>query len=325
MALKYPNKKKRKGYYKIYELAGTNSRRKVWGFLDEIINEIGIPFGIPKRGAKPKLDRKIYAKMVLYLTYFDVTLREMEDELYRFEENSIDFSNIDRWFMKADDCWVKKATQLLHEKLESMFRKACYISDSTKITTTQYYETTQIDSEGNRVIELMTMKLHILIVYFFAAGIISIANFHVTHGDANDNPIMNENLLENVKIRKGRKHHADKGYWSVENIRKNKLLGLIPNIVPKDGFDKGLTLKTAIQEYDKEERKKRRGLIEGIFGGITVSQGTQTRFRLDRTRKLHIALLALTHEIKTYFRAITKKAIAFFFFTATTPSFALSF
>ena len=183
----------------------------------------------------------------------------------------------------------------------------------------QYYETTQIDSEGNRVIELLTLKLHILIVYFIAAGIVSIANFHVTHGDANDNPIMNENLLEDVKVRKGRKHHADKGYWSNENIRKNKSLGLLPNIVPKEGFDSGLTLKTAIQEYDNEERKKRRGLIEGIFGGITVSQGTKTRFRLDRTRKLHIGLLALTHEIKTYFRAIAKKAIAFFLFQRNNP------
>lgn len=318
-ALKYPNKKKRKGYWKRYEEADINNHRKVWKFLDEIVDELGLPFLIPKRGAKPKLDRKVYAKTVVYLVYFDVPLREMESELNRFEGDSIDFTNIDRWFIKADDEWVRKATQLLHERMEGFFRKGDYITDSSNVATTQYYETTRRDSEGKKILELITLKLHLLIVYFVTAGIVSIANLHVTHGDANDNPIMNEHLLEDVRLRKGRKNHADKGYWSKENIRKNKEKGLQPNIVPKDGQDHSLTLKTAIKEYDNEERKKNRGLIEGIFGGLTTDQGMKTRFRLDKTRKLHIALLAFSHEIRAYFRAIAHKAIALLRFIATTP------
>lgn len=318
-ALKYPNKKKRSNYWKRYRRADIKNHRKVWEFLDDIIDELGLPFKIQKRGRKPKLTHKVYAKTIVYLVYFDFKLRDMQSELYEFEGETIDFTNIDRWFMKADDFWVREATQLLHERIETMFRRACYITDSSNVTTTQYYETTQLDSKGNRILELLTLKVHLLVVYFIAVGIVSIANFHLTHGDANDSPVMNENLLEDVKLRKGRKNHADKAYWSKDNIRKNKEKGLQPNIVPKEKGEHSLTLKTAIEEYDNEERKKNRGIIEGIFGGWTTDQGMKTRFRLDKTRKLHMALLAFTHEIRTYFRAIAHKAIALFFIFATTP------
>ena len=319
MALKYPNKRKRKGYWKRYRKADIKNHRKLWQFLDEIVDELGVPFIIHKRGAKPKLGYKACAKIIIYLVYFDVKLRDMQSTLNDLEGRTIDFSNIDRWFTKADDEWVRKATQMLHERIEQMFRKACYITDSSKVTTTQYYESTEIDKEGNRILELLTLKLHLFVAYFMVIGIVSIANFHVTHGDANDNPIMNEYLLEDVNLRKGRKNHADKGYWSKENIRKNKEKGLQPNIVPKSEGDSGLTLKTAVNEYDNEARKKNRGIIEGVFGGWTTEQGMKTRFRLDRTRKLHISLMALSHEIRTYFKAIAHKAIALFGFIATTP------
>lgn len=321
-ALKYPNKRKRRGYWRRYEKADIKNHRKVWDILDEIVDELGVPFKIPRRGTKPKLERRVYAKAIVYLVYFDVRFREMESELHRFEGDSIHFTNIDRWFMKADDEWVRLATQMLHERIEIMFRKGCYITDSSNVTTTQYFETTRLDSGGNRIIELLTLKLHILIVYFMTVGIVSIANLHVTHGDANDSPIMNENLLENVRIRKGRMNHADKAYWSKENIKKNREKGLQPNIVPKEGFEHGLTLKTAVKEYDDESRKQNRGIVEGVFGGLTTHQGMKTRFRLDRTRKTHMALLALCHEIRTYFRAIAHKAIALFIYFRNNPLFS---
>ena len=145
-----------------------------------------------------------------------------------------------------------------------MFKKGCYITDSTNVTTTQYFVSIQCDLKGNPILELLTLKLHIIIVYFLSVGLLSIANLYVTQGDANVNPIMNKKLLTGILPRKGRMNHTDKGYWSKENIRKNKELGLQPNIVPKEGFDRSLTLKTAIEEYDNDEIKQCRGLIEGI-------------------------------------------------------------
>ena len=313
-ALKYPNKHKRKGYWKRYRLSDINNLTKVWNFVDDIINEIGIPFIISSVGRKPKLGYSVYAKCVILLAYFDLTLREMESLLRVLEKDSIDFSNLDRWFTKAEINWVLNATRLLHSWIERMFRRGCYIADSTKVTTTQYYVSTQIDNDGNRILELLTLKLHLLTTYFPSAGIISIANFHLTHGDANDNPILHEYLFEGISLRQGRMIHADKGYWSKENIRSSNERGLVPNIVPKEKCDRSLTLKKAIEMYDNEARKRNRGMIEGIFGGITTNQEMKTRFRLDHTRKLHMALMAFTHEIRTYFRAIARKAIALLLF-----------
>lgn len=310
LSLKYSNKKKRNGFWKRYNKADIKNHRKVWILVGEIVDDVGLPFERSCRGRPPKLSLKVYAQIMVYMAYFDLDLREAESDLSRFENDSIDHTNIDRWFWKVDLEWIRKTTQLLHERIEVMFHKGEYISDSTGITTDRYYETSQIDNEGNPVLELLCIKLHILVVYFFTVGLVSIANFHITHGDANDNPIMNQNLLENVKIKKGRRHHADKGYWSKENILKNKKLGLKPNLVPKEGADGGLTLKKAIKEYDNEARKKYRGLIEGVFGGRTTDQGMKTRFRKDCARKNHAALQALIHEIRTYFRAKAHKALA---------------
>lgn len=311
MALKYPNKKKRKGYWKRYRRADIKNHRKIWAFLDSLVEEIGIPFKKNKRGRPPKLEMRVLAKILIYMIYFDLDLREAESELSRFEKQTLNYSNIDRWFWRLDENWIRKATQALHEKIEKMFSRGEYISDSTGITTDRYYETTALDSKGNRILALLCLKLHVFVVYFFTVGLVSIANFHVTHGDANDNPIMHEYLLENVKIKKGRRHHADKGYWSKNNILKNKKLGLLPNIVPKRKNEKGLTLKNAIKTYDNDARKKYRGLVEGIFGGLTTNQGAKTRFRKDCARKTHIACLALTHEIRTYHRAKAHKALVY--------------
>jgi hypothetical protein len=55
-ALKYPNKSKRKGYWKRYEKADINNHRKVWDFLDDIIDELGLPF--------PKYSRSYPRKLV---------------------------------------------------------------------------------------------------------------------------------------------------------------------------------------------------------------------------------------------------------------------
>lgn len=316
MALRYPNKRKRAGYWKNYENAGIKDRWKVWNFLDEVVDSCGLPFQRASRGRRPKLDLRHIAKIIVYMAYFDCVLREAETDLRLFVGETIDHTNIDRWFWKVDDLWIRDAVQMLHEKIEAITSDGEYVSDSTGIATDRYYETTALDSDGNPILALLTIKLHIMIVYFASIGLVSIANHHVTHGDANDNPVMNEYLLENVRIRQGRRHHADKGYWGKKNLQKNKELGLRPNIVPKEGWNKGLILLQGIKEYDNDARKANRGLVEGVFGGLTTLQGTKTRFRKDCARKTHVALLPLTHNIRTCLRALLIRIITYF---ATTP------
>lgn len=70
----------------------------------------------------------------------------------------------------------------------------------------------------------------------------------------------------------------------------------------------------------KQQRKKVRGMIEGIFGGLTTDNGMKTRFKLDRRRKKHALLLGLTHNIRSHFRATVHKLIDLLINFATTPS-----
>ncbi|MFH1053619.1 MAG: hypothetical protein V1740_04360 [Candidatus Woesearchaeota archaeon] len=67
-AHKYPNKKKRKGYWKVYDRARIKDFRKVWDFALEIVQEQGCPF-VKKdnRGRKPKFYRDYYPALSVIL------------------------------------------------------------------------------------------------------------------------------------------------------------------------------------------------------------------------------------------------------------------
>ncbi len=218
---KYPNKKKRKGYWKIYDRARIKDFRKVWQFALEIVQEQECPFAKKdNRGCKPKFNRDFYAAFCILMVYFDMSLREMEGEIPLLTRGeTLDHSVIDWWFIQLDDDWVLKAVRRLGDDIEALFRKGEYIADSTEYTTTRCQE---ILNAGDKLFVLTTMKLHILVCYFITAGIICIKNAFASHGDANDSPILREKLLENVKLRKNRRLHADKGYDSEKNLRKSR-------------------------------------------------------------------------------------------------------
>lgn len=316
---KYPPKRKRKGYWQAYDRARIKDLRKVRDFCLEIVRQIGLPYQAKKRGRHPNLKLEDYAAISIMLAYFDFSLRDMEGEIPLLFEGSLDHSNVDRWFEKLDDTWVEEAVKLLHCKIQAMFNKGEAIIDSTKITTTRYYETFQV---GEMILELLTMKLHILVVYFWTVGIVSIASILASHGDLHDSQPVPE-LIGKAKLRKGTRLHGDKAYNSediYEDLFEKKIR---PNIVPKDSTKKGFWTKKAKSQYDNEARKKFRGLIEGVFGGMTTENGTVTRFVKDRNRKTHLALMALSHEIRTYFRATALKAIALIRYFRNNPHFKL--
>ena len=168
MPLKYPNKRKRKGYWKRYDRARIKDFRKVWDFALEITAKLGNPF--PKkdnRGRKTKLNRDFYAAICMVMVYFDRNLRDMEEEIPLLINDSLDHSTIDWWFEKLDEGFAKKATKHLHRKVKKMFKKGEYITDSTKITTTRYYK---MIHKGEEIIELLCLKLYLVIIYFASIG-----------------------------------------------------------------------------------------------------------------------------------------------------------
>ena len=305
---KYPNKKKRKHYWKRYFRANIKNYRKVWNFLDELIKEKGVAFRNKRRGRKPKHSLAIYTKLCIFIGYFHLTIDEAAGLLDLLENKTLDRSNVDRWFIRFNKEYARVITNWLHNKIEAMFPAGDYITDGTKITTDRYKKKLV---KGEETYVLRLMGLCILVMYFASVGMVSIVNFHTMTGDAHESPPFRNYLLERVKLRKRKRVHGDKGFDAEENFEKIYEKGLIPNIVPKEGSKKGFYRHKARKDYSDKLRKAIRGLVEVVFGGMETETNNRVRFRKDRARKNYIALRALSHEIRTYFRAIAHKTIAY--------------
>jgi len=313
------SKKKRKDYYKVFFKAKTKDLTKVWNFLDELINELGNPFNKKKTGRPPKFnDMKVYAKFCILIGYFDYTLDEVAGLLPILADNSLDRSNIDRWFQRMDPCYMGKASELLNGKLEDMFDYGEYIVDSTKYVATEYHESFH---KGETTYELDMVGLHILVNYFVKEGFISIVKFHVSDGWSNESPIFREEILSKIKLKPNRRIHGDKGFAAEETFEMLFERKLIPNICHKENTKRGFWTNKAKKLYNNNLRKQIRGLVETVFGGMQIETDNRVRFKLDGTRKLYVSIRALTHQIRTYFRALVYKALNYLMTFATTSCF----
>lgn len=306
MALKYPNKLKRKGYWVRYENSGQHDFKKVWELILEIVSVLGLPFELSKKAlSKLKFneDIAIYVAIPIFMSYYDYTEREMQYELKTLVGNTLNHSNVNRWFQRVTPEYIKKAIKLLDKRIAEIYgEEDHYIGDSTGITSTLYKE---ILFAGEKVLCLICNKLHILVSYYQKYGVIVIKNLAVTHEDANDSPIFRNGLLRDVKVIEEKRVHLDKAYDAEENMKACFDLKLIPNIVPKDNDAGGIIRFKARKLYDDELRKKIRGLVEGVFGGLETGFGNKTRRRKPICRDIFNSILGLTHNIRTYLRALS--------------------
>jgi len=297
MALKYPNKCKRAGYWPAYEQAGINDFRKVFEEIGLVIPSV--PEKVGGRGRPPNLLlRELYC-MAVFFAAFPQTLRELEVFTGLLLGKELDHTNWSRWMSRLDETIIDRATQELNRTMSAR-RKIEYVVDSTPLTLT-FYRT--VVRGGELVLELLTWKLHVILAYLPVLGLLSVVSVHTTHGDAHDSPPYREHLLPKAQMRQGGRIHGDSAYWAIKNIRQTKEeKGIRPNFVPRQKADGGLTLKQALKEYDEEARKKFRGIIEGWFGGIATRQGTKCQFKKQQAKTIFCHALALAQQIRTYMR-----------------------
>lgn len=316
------SKKKRSGYYKVYFRVRTKNLVKVWNFLDELINELGCPFETKVTGRPPKFeDLRVYVKICILIGYFDLTIDEIAGYLPLLADDSLDRSNVDRWFQRMDYSYIERAAAWLDKQLEFMFGHGEYIVDATKYTTTEYHE---VPHKGKMTFKLVLIGLHILVTCFFKEGFISIKKFFVSDGWDHESPIFREKILPHVKTKPNTRLHGDKAFAAEENFEEIFEKELIPNISQKDNAKGGFWSKKAKKAYDDNLRKAIRGMVEVVFGGMETETGNKIRFKLRKTRKLYVAIRALTHQIRTYMRALEYKALSLLLRFATTSSNSIS-
>jgi len=302
---KYPNPRKRVGYWKRYERADIKNYRKVWNATYQLVCEGVVPFEFSRKGRKPNLEKEEYVCMAVLHVYFDNDFRETEQQITLLTSKKLDHTNCVRWFGKINPKYVDNLVFRVHKKLIGIDDVGDYIVDSTQVTCDRYEVKEVVDKEE---LHLQTLKLHILVTYLLNLGLVSIISTFASPGKANDSPFLRKKLLKKEKIIHGRTLHADKGYFGKENIKTCKQKGLKPNIVPKEmEYSDTYLKKYAEKEYDNKARKATRGLVETPFGGLETETGMKIRCRKPHHRNIYICLMALKHNIRSYLRATALK------------------
>ena len=315
MALKYPNKRKRTGYWKRYERASIKDYLLVWNTILLLINEKEIPFCKAKSGRKPKLTKKECVAISVMYVYFDIDFRELEYLTALLTGKHLDHTNCVRWFGKLTLPYVDQLVFAVHQRiLMEVSSQGDYIADASTLTCDRLVAREQL---GEMVFEHVTWKMHLLVMYLWHVGLISVVSIFATPGNASESPILRQRLLQKERLIEGRKCHADKGFFGKKNIAKCKRVGLQANIVPKEQeYSDGYLKRYIRRDYDNEARKKNRGLIEGVFGGFETETDMKIRCRKPHHRDLAVALFGVKQNIRTYLRAI---ALMIFDYFAPTP------
>lgn len=296
MALKYLNKLKRTGYWPTYEQARINDFRIVYGEIRAIISA-----DKPQRRGRGRPQKLTTPQLYCLCTFaiaFDLTFRELECYALLLEGETIDHTNFSRWLSKLDETIISDATKKLHRRIIRK-RRIEYIVDSTPFTLSFYRE---ILHRGEKILERITWKLHVILAYLPVLGLLSVAGIYSTHGDAHDSPPFHDHLLPETELRKGSRLHGDAAYWGNDNLRDTKEKKIVPNFVPRKGAINGMTFQQAINEYDNDARKRFRGMVEGFFGGIATRQGTKCRYSKHQSKVFFTYAIAFGQQVRTYLR-----------------------
>lgn len=220
MALKYPNKRKRSGYWKRYERASIKNYLLVWNTILSFIDEKEIPFCFAKRGRKPKLARKEYVAISAMQVYFDIDFRELEYITALLAGKHLDHTNCVRWFGRLTLPYIDNVVFAVHQEiLKEVPSSGDYITDASLLTCDRLIAQ---EERGETVLEHLTWKMHLLVMYLWDVGLISVVSIFATAGYVHENPIFRKCLLQKKRLIEGRKCHADKGFFGKENIKKCK-------------------------------------------------------------------------------------------------------
>ncbi|MFH1053357.1 MAG: transposase [Candidatus Woesearchaeota archaeon] len=296
MALKYPNKIKRKGYWKAYEKSRINDYWVLWNEICNIIPKV--QHELEGRGRKPKLQLFYLYRLNVFCSCTNLTLRELEGLMPWLVKKRLNHCNLSRWFSKLDEKIIDDSIAKLNGIMTNKTRVK-YLADSSPFTLGFYR---RIISSGKALFELVTRKLHAILAYLPALSLLCVVCVCAIHGDCHDSPPFRKVLLQKAILRNGERLHADKAYWAKDNINLLRTKGIKSNIVPRKDRCSRLILYRAVKEYDDKARKRNRGLIEGFFGGITTRQNMKCRYKNHQSKVIFVHSISLAQQIKTYMR-----------------------
>ena len=315
------------GYWKSYHASKANEKRQVFRLCRRLVRKLGSPWQVAKRGRPPEHQPEEYAAIAVYRKHFHMTFRAAEGDTPLTLGKRVDHSDIWWGLQRMPVGYVDRAIEFLFELIIELFPPDFFIPDASGVQTDRYRKRKRprlrpkgkpppnrlknrekCPSEGR---ELVILKLHLLIGCCRKPGLLPVLRARVTRGYAHDCPQL-KHLIGKFKG-KGEPLPADAGYDSTDNYLLVKGHGFIPVIKLREGEPKGLIRREMSKSFDvNREIYRYRGLIEGVFGGTETKYGNRTRCRLPKPRRVDCLLMVVSHNLRTYMRALALEQMKIF-------------
>ena len=296
-------------YHKRYnKLLQKFSALKLYKLVLYFAEKLGNPYPVKKRGRKPKLQPYEYAAYMAYMTLMKgAPYRTMEFESELYTDKHVDHAtfvvNFEKVPVEYYITLVEDAGAYLDCLLEYSNQ---YVIDSTAVTTPLKFVTI---IKGKKVKEKIEYKSHIIGSLHPDNSAVAVRKVLPSTKTVADCEGAKRMLIggdiKDVVL------HGDRGYdyeRVYEACYKNNIQ---PNIRPlgyKGPIDykakEGSHRLLGITEYNDETRKKHRGIIESVFGGITSAGLMTTRMKKEIKILSYSAIIILRHNILTIARQI---------------------
>ena len=315
------------GYWKSYHASNANEKRQVFNLCRRVVRKLGPPWQVVKRGRPPEHQPEEYAEIAIYRKHFCMTLRVAEGDTPFVLGKRVDHSNIWWALQRIPLGYLDRAIELLFELIVELFPPNIFIADATGVQTDRYGKRKRPKlrpkdkpppkwrgkrerrlSEGR---EHITLKLHLMVGYCRDQGLLPVLGARVTRGQAHDSPQL-KHLVGKFEG-EGEPFPADAGYDSTDNYILLKKHGFVPVIKLRKGEPRGLLRREMADRFNLyKDIYRLRGLIEGVFGGTETKYGNRTRCRLRRSRRVDCLLMVVSHNLRTYMRALALKELKIF-------------
>lgn len=315
------------GYWKSYHASNAYGKRRVFNLCKRVVRRLDPPWQVAKRGRRPKHQPGEYAAIEIYRKHYKMTFRESEDDTPFVLCKRLDHSDIWWAHQRITVSYLDRAIELLFELIVGLFPPDIFIPDATGVQTDRYRGRKRPqprpkdkpppkwrgrrEKRPSEEREHVTLKLHLLIGYCWSPGLLPILRARVTRGHAHDSPQL-KHLVGKFEG-EGEPFPADRGYDSTDNYILVKDHGFIPVIKLRKGEPRGLARREMAESFESHKEIYRyRGLIEGVFGGTEIKYGNRTRCRLRKSRRVDCLLMVVSHNLRTYMRALALKELKIF-------------
>lgn len=257
--------------------------------------KLGDPYRTAVKGRKPKLMPAEYAAYIVYkIITKNATFREMEFESKIYTNTHLDHSTLVVNFEKIPPEYflnlIEETGACLDKLLEFSDQ---YAIDSTAVTTPLKFETI---IKGKIVEEKIEFRSHIIASLHLADKTVCIRKALSTTKKIADcegaKRMIEEGKIKNITL------HADRGYDYERVYKACYEHNIKANIRPQDYLlNENSQRQEGVLQYDDDARKKYRGIIETVFGGLTNAGLLVTRLKKEIKIISFGAIVLLRHNI----------------------------